>query len=192
MKTQPMKTQPPFRIRKDGIVAVMVDIQERLFPHIHDHALLEAQCSKLTRGLQVLSVPIFVTEQYVKGLGRTITPLQNALGDLYSPMEKLTFSCCGVQEFVEVIDNLSRNYVLLYGIEAHICLLQTALDLREMGYTPVVVEDCCGSRNLNDKAVAMKRARKAGCIITTAESILFELCVQAGTDTFKQISALVK
>jgi nicotinamidase-related amidase len=192
MKTQPTKTQPPFRIRKDSLVAVMVDIQEKLFPHIHDHDALGVSCAKLTGGLQALSVPIFVTEQYVKGLGRTTKPLQDALGDLYSPIEKLTFSCCGSQEFVEVIDNLSRNYVLLYGIEAHICVLQTALDLREMGYTPVIVEDCVGTRHPSDKAVALKRMRKAGCIITTMESILFELCVIAGTETFKKISALVK
>jgi nicotinamidase-related amidase len=169
-----------------------VDIQDRLFPHIYDHQTIAAATTKLVQGLHVLNVPIFVTEQYVEGLGRTTQPIQNALKDLYSPIEKITFSCCGSQEFMEVIENLQRKFVILCGIEAHICVLQTALDLREAGYTPVIVEDCVGSRTANDKAIALKRLRKAGCVVTTFESILFELCVVAGTETFKQISSIVK
>jgi nicotinamidase-related amidase len=184
--------KPSLRVTKDHAVGVVVDVQDRLFPHIHECELLAAHTEKLVRGMNILNLPVFVTEQYVKGLGRTIQPLQNALGDLYAPMEKMAFSCCGSQEFSEVIENLGRRFVILAGIEAHICVLQTALDLRQLGYTPVVVEDCVSSRKPNDKAVALKRMRKAGCIITTVESLLFELTVVAGTDTFKQISALVK
>jgi nicotinamidase-related amidase len=187
-----MKPNRFLRINKDHAVGVVIDIQEKLFPHIHEHERLARNTMKLVQGLLILHLPVFVTEQYVKGLGHTIEPLQHVMGDLYSPIEKLAFSCCAEQEFVEVIDNISRKYVILCGIEAHICVLQTALDLCQHDYIPVVVEDCISSRSANDKIVALRRMRKAGAVITTVESLLFELCERAGTEQFKQISALIK
>jgi nicotinamidase-related amidase len=180
------------RIRRDKAIAVVIDVQERLFPHIHDHEQLGTNIEKCIIGMQILNLPIFVTEQYTKGLGKTIAPLQIALADYYSPMEKITFSCCGEQEFVDSLENLGRKQVLLVGIEAHVCILQTALDLRVAGYQPVILEDCVSSRAPNDKRVAIERMRCAGCIITTMESVLFELCGTAGTETFRSISKLVK
>jgi nicotinamidase-related amidase len=180
------------RIRRDNAIAVVIDVQERLFPHIHDHEQLGKDIEKFIIGMQILNLPIIVTEQYSKGLGKTIAPLQTALADYYSPMEKITFSCCGEQEFVDSLENLGRKQVLLVGIETHVCVLQTALDLRAAGYRPVVIEDCISSRKPNDKHVAIERMRRAGCIITTMESVLFELCGVAGTETFRSISKLVK
>jgi nicotinamidase-related amidase len=180
------------KICRDNVVAVVVDVQERLFPHIHECDVLERSIEKFIRGMQILNLPIIVTEQYVKGLGQTIPSVQTALADYYLPMEKMSFSCCGEREFTDSLENLGRRQIMLVGIESHICILQTALDLRERNYRPVVIEDCVGSRKPNDKRIAIERMRRAGCIITTLESVLFELCVAAGTDAFKSISRLVK
>ncbi len=180
------------KIRRDNALAVVVDAQERLFPHIHEHTELAASIEKFIVGMQILNLPIIVTEQYVKGLGQTLPVLQKALSDYYSPMEKMTFSCCGEQEFIDSLENLGRRQILLVGIEAHICVLQTALDLREKNYRPIIIEDCVSSRKPNDKRLAIERMRRSGCIITTLESVLFELCGTAATPAFKPISQLIK
>jgi nicotinamidase-related amidase len=171
--------------------AICIDIQERLFPHINEHNELARKCAVLIRGLRVLDVPIMVTEQYVKGLGATIPVIHEALGD-YSPIEKITFSCCGAPEVEAHVLNGHRTSVLLFGIETHVCVQQTALDLLAQGRKVVIIEDCVSSRSANDKRVAIERMRQAGAVITTMESVLFELLGQAGTEQFKQISALVK
>ncbi|TAE24282.1 MAG: hydrolase [Candidatus Kapaibacterium sp.] len=180
------------RIRRDNAITVVIDVQDRLFPHIDGHTDLEQRLEKCIVGMQILNMPMIVTEQYPQGLGRTIPSLQAALSDYYSPMEKMTFSCCGEQEFTDSLENLGRKQVLLIGIEAHICVLQTALDLRAAGYRPVILEDCVSSRKTNDKRVAIERMRRAGCVITTMESAIFELCGTAGTETFKRLSKLMK
>jgi len=171
--------------------AICIDIQERLFPHIHEYNELARRSAILIRGLQLLEVPIHVTEQYVKGLGETIPSIREAL-DEYDAIEKITFSCCGSTDIEANILGSSRHHVLLFGIETHVCVLQTALDLIEVGRTVIVVEDCVSSRSANDKRIAIERMRQHGAVITTMESILFEFLREAGTETFKKISALVK
>jgi len=107
-------------------------------------------------------------------------------------IEKTAFSCCGEPAFRSSLVQSGRNSVIICGIEAHVCILQTAVDLLEEGYLPVVVADCTGSRNPADKEIALERLRVEGAVITTCESILFELAGEAGTDQFKAISRLVK
>ncbi|MBU3699978.1 MAG: hydrolase [Candidatus Kapabacteria bacterium] len=179
------------RLDASHSMALCIDLQERLFPHINGHDELADRCSRLIRGLRALNVPIVVTEQYVKGLGSTIAPISEALGD-YEPLEKMSFSCCGVDAIEARVLGARRHTMILFGIETHVCVLQTALDLLAQGQTVVVVEDCVSSRNANDKRIAIERMRSHGAIITTMESILFELLRVAGTDTFKAISAIVK
>lgn len=179
------------RLDASHSLALCIDIQERLFPHIHQHDELADRCVRLIRGLRALDVPIIVTEQYVKGLGQTIPSVREVLGD-HEPLEKMSFSCCGVDAIEARVLGARRHTMILFGIETHVCVLQTALDLLAQGQTVVVVEDCVSSRNPNDKRVAIERMRTGGAIITTMESILFELLRVAGTDTFKTISAIVK
>lgn len=179
------------RILKDDAVAVVVDIQERLLPHIFQWEQTLQNCLKLIEGLHVLSVPIVVTQQYTKGLGPTDPSIVNIISG-FSHIEKITFSCCGESVFKEKISSLGKKYIILCGIETHVCVLQTCLDLLEEGYIPVVVEDCVSSRKPNDKAVAIARMRQEGARISTMESILFELTQVSGTETFKNISKLVK
>lgn len=179
------------RILQNETAAVVVDIQERLLPHIFQWEQTLQNCLKLIEGLQILSVPMLVTQQYTKGLGPTDPSIVNIISG-FSHIEKNTFSCCGEPAFMEKLSSLGKKNIILCGIETHVCVLQTCLDLLEDGYIPVVVEDCVSSRKPNDKAIAIERMRQEGARITTLESILFELTRSAGTETFKSISKLVK
>ena len=114
--------------------AVLIDVQERLYPHIHQHDRLLERLSILVQGLEHLEVPLLVTEQYSKGLGPTIAPLRELLGAAYRPIEKMTFSCCGEERFAERLSILGKRHVILMGVEAHVCVLQTALGLLSEGY----------------------------------------------------------
>lgn len=180
------------RIRKENTSAVLIDIQEKLFPHINNHEELLERTIILIKGLDILGVPITVTEQYTKGLGHTLSEVQEALAESYKPIEKMSFSCCGSDEFNKRQEGAGHSTIILFGIETHVCVLQTALDLLEKGVCPVIPEDAVSSRKLSDKTIAIERLRQEGARITTVESLLFELCVVSGTDRFKAISKLVK
>ncbi|RLD81063.1 MAG: hydrolase [Bacteroidetes bacterium] len=179
------------RIKKENTIGVVIDIQSRLYPVIQDADTLTKNNTILIKGLRVLHIPIVVTQQYTKGLGETIPELAEALGE-YKHIEKTAFSCCDEPRFNEDLALASKMYVVVTGIEAHVCVMQTVNDLIGQGYIPVVVEDCIGSRNPNDKKIAIERMRQSGAIITTYESILFELLKYSGTDQFREISQLVK
>ena len=179
------------RLEANHAVALCVDVQERLFPHIHGHESLAARCEILIKGLRILDVPITVTQQYTKGLGPTVASVAAALGE-FDPIEKITFSCCGNNAVEAIVLGSARHNIVVFGIEAHICVLQTVRDLLHQGQKVFVVEDCISSRNINDKQVAVERMRQAGASITTAESLLFEFLHEAGTETFKAISELGK
>ena len=179
------------RIFSNESVALVVDIQEKLFPHIDNHNKLQTNCEILLSGLNVLDIPIVVTEQYPKGLGPTIKSISSLITD-FNPIEKLSFSCCGEKKFLESLHEYGKRNVIIFGIETHVCVLQTVMDLIERGYHPVVIEDCVSSRKSSDRETALKRMAREGVIITTYESILFELCEVAGTEQFKKISKLVK
>jgi nicotinamidase-related amidase len=179
------------RILKDQTVAFIIDVQERLFPVIDNNEQLAQNLETLIRGLKILQIPIKVSEQYRKGLGITIASLQPLLQNTTN-IEKLAFSCCDTPELMSEIDNKTAKFIILAGIETHICLLQTAIDLKEKGFQPVVVEDCTGSRDPENKRIAIHRMLQEGIIVTSFESLLFELCRYAGTDSFKAISKLVK
>ncbi len=178
-------------IRKDDTALVVIDVQERLLPHIYENDQLEKNCNTLISGMKILSIPLLVTEQYSKGLGPTIESVRNTLGDI-KPIEKMSFSCCGESSFLHALEKLNKKNVILCGVEAHVCVMQTALDLCERGFQPVLIADCVSSRKLHDKTQAVERMRQTGVIISTSESILFELCQVAGTEQFKAISRLVK
>ncbi len=179
------------RINPAHVTALVVDIQERLFPHIHEHDALAERCAMLIRGLRILDVPIVVTQQYTKGLGPTIPVIAEPLGE-FEPHEKISFSCCGNPDVEAMLLSPQGHHVIILGIETHVCVLQTVLDIQAQGRTAVVIEDCVSSRRANDKRVAIERMRTTGAIVTTAESVLFELMVRADHEQFKQISSLVK
>ncbi len=155
-----------------------------------NEALLK-KCTTLIEGLKVLDVPLVITEQYPKGLGATVEDIATLVAE--DPLvEKITFSCCDEPAVLQTVPIQNRNTIIICGIEAHVCVMQTVVDFLTAGYTAVVVEDCISSRNPEDKRVAIERMRAEGAVITTCESILFELARVAGTADFKSISRLVK
>lgn len=179
------------RILKEHTMAVIIDIQERLFPHMYEYEALEKNINILIRGLKIIQVPLIVTEQYPKGLGLTIPSVAASLND-YNALEKTTFSCCDDKGFLNILSEFKPVHIIIAGIETHVCIQQTAVDLLSSGYIPVVVADCVSSRKLSDKQIALKRIKSEGGIIATYESVLFELLRDTGTVTFKEISKLVK
>jgi nicotinamidase-related amidase len=179
------------KIKAEDCVFVQVDVQEKLFPHISNKEELEKNLLILVKGLKLHNIPIIVNEQYKKGIGETIPSLKE-LTDSYPHFEKTTFSCCGNEDGLAAIKATSKKFVILAGIETHVCVLQTALDLLEEGLQPVLVTDCVNSRKEKDKEMAIMRLVQAGVIPTTYESLLFELTVNAKNPCFKEISSLVK
>lgn len=178
-------------LHRDHSIGIVVDVQERLFPYIHDHDRFAAAVSRLVRGLKILEVPVLGVQLYTKGLGETVEPLRGLLKG--SPrFEKIAFSCLGEPDILRELKLSGRRCVVVAGIESHACVLQTVLDLLVERFIPVVVEDCVASQRPSDKAVAIERMRQEGARITTSESILFELLGSAGTETFRQVSAIVK
>ena len=158
---------------------------------MYNAEVLEENCKKLITGLAILEIPLVASEQYPKGLGPTIKPIQELMPD-FKAVEKLSFSCCRDDNFRKVMRNIGKRMIIICGVEAHVCVLQSAIDMVEIGYQPVIVEDCISSRRESDKKTALKRMIQEKVIVTSYESILFELCLQAGTETFKKISQLVK
>jgi nicotinamidase-related amidase len=179
------------RLRRGTTTLLVIDVQERLLPVIDGAQEIEKRIGVAIEGALVTGVPVIATEQYPKGLGRTVPSLSEHLGGI-EPVEKVRFSCCGVEAVDRELARLEPAAVLIAGIETHVCVMQTCLDLIERGMTPVVLADCVGSRHELDHRVGLERLRAAGAVITTLESALFELTGTAGTDEFKQISRLVK
>ncbi len=179
------------RILKNESIGLVIDIQERLVPVMEENETLIENCKKLIQGLQVLEVPLLVTQQYTKGLGETIEEVKELIHD-FQYIEKKDFSCNDEAAFAEKLALSGAKNVIICGIEAHVCVLQTAIDLKEAGYTPVVVMDCVSSRSFDNVDLAMERFRHEGIMMTSCESILFELTRGAGAPGFKEISKLVK
>lgn len=178
------------RIIKDAALAIVVDVQQKIFPHIHESQKMLENLSILVKGLRVLELPIIVSEHDGNEPDPTVQPLKQSLSD-YELIQKLTFSCCGDAKFILELNRHNKNIVIIAGIEAHVCVLQTAIDLKENGYQPVVVEDCIGSRKPNDKTITLERLKSEGVILATYESILYELCEVSGTEQFNTIKELV-
>ena len=152
---------------------------------------LATNCIKLIEGFQILGIPTIVTQQYTKGLGATIIEI-SSLFQPFSFIEKSTFSCIEEIDYLSYLKKSDKTTVLLCGIESHVCVLQTAIDLLELGYHPIVISDCISSRDLYEKHTALTRFQLEGIRVSTMESILFELTRSAKSSEFKAISKLVK
>ncbi len=179
------------RLKKEEAVLVAIDFQTKLVPAMHESEKLEETMVKLAKGLAAFNIPKVVTQQYTKGLGPTVENIAEALG-AFEPIDKTRFSAYGDENFREALESTGRKTVILAGIEAHICVEQTALDLLENGYEVFAVADCIQSRNPQNREIALKRMHKAGVVVTSFESVLYELLGGAKEPEFKTISALVK
>ena len=171
---------------------LIVDVQEKLTPHIPVAESLIENCGKLIRGANVFSIPVDVTEQYPKGLGSTVPEICDLLPAGTSIPEKLRFSCAELLSWGTAggPEN-DRFQIVVAGIEAHVCVQQTVLDLLSAGYRVHIAADAIASRKKFDWQTALTRMADSGAVVTTTESILFEWCEVAGTPEFKQISKIV-
>jgi nicotinamidase-related amidase len=179
-----------WRLTPHNSALVVIDVQEKLMAAMPRRAELMAALQKLLGAARVLKIPILLTAQYPKGLGPVCPEILEAAPGI-TPLEKLAFSCCGSEPFVRAIKDLGRQRVLVCGIEAHVCVQQTAIDLMK-DYFVYVPADAIGSRRAHDHKVAVERMRDCGAVITTVESAVFELLREAGTEQFKQILPLFK
>jgi len=170
---------------------LVIDIQSKLNPVMFDAGRAPQGAAKLLLGADILNIPAIVTEQYSKGVGPTVDDLQDFMPE-GSPMEKNTFSCMRDEPFTERLQSLDRKQAVICGIEAHICVLQTALQLIEQGYDVFAVEDATASRTPENHRAGLERIRHAGGNIVTTEMVLFEWLQKSGTPEFKQISQLIK
>lgn len=179
------------RVLKEDTAAVLIDVQERLAPAMSGSAEAVAATVKLIHGLRILGVPIVPVRQYPKGLGEYVPEIREALGE-HEPGDKMTFSAWDTPEIAARVRALGRESILVFGMESHVCVQQTVVDLLDEGYDVGVVVDCVASRNPRDMEISLRRMEEEGAFLATGESILFELLRAAGGDVFKQISALVK
>ncbi len=179
------------RITKENTTGLVIDIQERLFPVMWEKEKLLKNCQTLIQGLNELGLPVLVTQQYTKGLGETVEGIKSVLSD-FQFIEKREFSCCDEPAVNLKLAELQTKNVIICGIESHVCVLQTAIDLKEAGYHPVVVMDCVSSRVPESIEIAKERFRFEGIMMTSVESILFELTRSSAAPEFKAISKLVK
>lgn len=174
-------------------VLVVIDVQERLCKAMDPQGLasLVANTGILLESVAELQVPVVITEQYVKGLGETLSDLQERA--VAAPrFEKMTFSSCGSKEFIEHLRTLGRRQVVITGMETHVCVLQTVIELLDAGYVVHLVQDAVMSRSEHNKQAAIGMMQQAGAVVTCTESVLFNWLKVAGTDSFKKLSKLVK
>ena len=175
----------------DNTVLAVIDIQDRLARVMPDRDKLIQNVCKLIKGILVFDIPVILTEQYPAGLGPTLPEIAELLPGV-QPIEKVCFNCCDEPSFQKKIESLKRQQVLIAGIEAHICVYQTAVALKQAGYEVQVVADCVSSRDVENKMVSLFKMGSAGISPTTTEMALFELLKVASGERFKQISNIVK
>jgi len=180
----------PALIQPETTALMVVDVQEKLMPAIHQAADCMEMIRRMIEAAKVLEVPMLLTEQYPAGIGPTCPQILEAVGDI-KPVEKVRFSAC-TEALIERLREMARPFIIVVGVETHVCVQQTVLDLLRLGYTPYVCADAVGSRRPIDRGTALERMRRAGAVVTTTESVTFELLGQAATDTFKKILKIVK
>lgn len=179
------------RIARAVAGLVLIDIQERLFPAIFEKERVVQNTVRLIQGAAILGIPTLVTEQYPKGLGATVPDVARAFPE-FAPIEKVNFSCCGAPRFLEELQSRGLKDLVLCGIEAHVCVCQTCLDLLDHGLRPFVVADAISSRTPENHRWGVERMRGAGATLVSTEMVLFELLERAATDEFRQILSLVR
>ena len=172
-------------------IALVIDYQERLVSAMNEHEELTRYMEIFIKGLNALDVPMVITQQYTKGLGMS-QPFVFAAAKSEDYLDKIEFSAMANEQIAQKVKQSDKHNVIVCGIEAHICVLQTCLDLKEQGFIPYLVIDCIGARKKADWEMTLVRAQQEGIKVTSSESILFELLGKASGDTFKTISQLVK
>ncbi len=182
----------PHLLDRDAAVICVIDIQERLAAAMAEREQVMEAARRLILAARRLEVPIVLTEQYPRGIGPTEPVLVEVLGDAYAPIEKLHFSCCEEPPFRERLQDLGREQVVLCGMEAHVCLLATCLDLLHDGFRVHVIAEGICSRNAEHKRLALAQMVQAGALVTCVEAAVYQMLRRAGTPEFKELLPLFK
>jgi nicotinamidase-related amidase len=177
-------------INRDKTAFVMIDIQDKFKPVINEIDKVIKNTNILIKAAEILKIPLVVTEQYPKGLGKILKEIQ--LPQNQQIFDKIEFSCFGCKNFTDKIEGLQVNTLVIFGIESHVCVVQTVLDALKQGYEVHVVEDAISSRTLENKNIGIERMRQSGAFIVSTEMILFQLMKKAFVEGFKEISNLLK
>ena len=172
-------------------VLLIVDIQERIIRVIDSYETVIENTLKLIKGFKALQIPIYYTEQYPKGLGLTEQSIQEELTAIEA-VQKLSFSCSGADDLFAILKSKNISQVVVCGVESHVCVQQTVLDLLANGFEVSLAADAVSSRRIKDYEIALARMRQHGAEVTSTEAVLFELLNVCGTEVFKQISKIVK
>jgi nicotinamidase-related amidase len=178
-------------LNMENVALLIVDIQGNLAYSMHGKELLFKNVQKLIKGIKALGIPILWVEQNPQGLGPTIPEIADILSDI-QPISKMSFSCCRNDRFMQALKALNRKQVLIAGIEAHVCVYQTAVDLVDLGYEVQVVTDAVSSRNMENKGIGLQKMRDSGVSLTSVETALFELLKVAEGEQFRDILKIVK
>ncbi|MEE9496704.1 MAG: hydrolase [Desulfobacterales bacterium] len=178
-------------ITTENTALVLIDVQEKLVPAMHDKEALLNNLKKMVKGARILGLPILLTEQNPAGLGPTVPEIAELLPE-EKPVSKFSFSSCGTEQFIEELKAVNRQNILIVGMEAHVCVYQTAADLVNLNYDVQVVADAVASRTLENKKIGLEKSKAAGAGITSTEIALFELVKIAKGDKFKEIIKIVK
>jgi nicotinamidase-related amidase len=188
-----MTIKERFNLDASRSLLVVIDVQERLCAAMNPEVLaqLVRNTGILLDSAAELSVPVVFTEQYVKGLGPTLAELKGK-APAAACHEKLTFSCCGNDAFVRQIKESGRTQIVICGMETHVCVLQTVIDLLDGGFNVHLVSDAVMSRSSDNRQTAITAMTQAGAVPTSTESVVFQWLKVAGTDLFKKVSKLVK
>lgn len=178
-------------INESDTAILLIDVQEKLFGAIHEHSLLKQQLILAIKAFQLLNIPIITTEQYPKGLGKTIPEIR-ALLNSQEIYEKITFSALSDEAIAKTVSSFNKTHWIIMGLEAHICILQTVHALIAKNKSVLVIEECVGSRNPMHKKLAIGEMNKNNVRISCIETLLFELLGHANHTKFKEISALIR
>lgn len=180
-------------LNKNNTVLVMIDVQDKLVNMLKENSQIAREKSlKIINAADILKIDTIITEQYPKGLGQTIEDIRNLLKEKYQPYEKTNFSAVKEDEILKAIEKTGKKQVVLFGIEAHICVFQTALELKEKGYEVFVVSDISYSRNDEEKNIAMQNLRHLNIMTPTLEMVLFMWLEGSKNPNFKEVQALIK
>ena len=181
-----------FKLDAEKAVLVVIDVQERLVPAMPEDVYLRLRntVAMLVEVAGLLGLPVITTEQYPKGIGHTVPELAAACNE--TVIEKVSFGCCGEATFLEALKNTGRTQVLITGMEAHVCVYQTVLGLLEDGYYVHLIRDAICSRNKMDYLAGVANAGQAGAVVTTAETVMFQMLQESTHEQFRAVSKLVK
>jgi len=178
-------------LKRRNTALLLIDAQEKLMQVMGQRQRTAENINKLLQLAQLFNLPIIVTEQYPKWLGPTLPELKESL-PIYAPIEKLHFNCCEVDTFSTQLDSIDLQNIIIAGVESHICVFQTCVSLVNKGYTAHVPQDAVDSRTGENWQVGLDLMQQAGAVITSTETIIYQILEKAGTKAFKAMLKLVK